>query len=146
MAETDLNIKHKGVFLNSLYEDTKIANINSFLEKESTNNKTESWNKLDKTGKIKLLNIYVDDITPQHNLSPTDVLSLKQYLIDSLDKKKLQHVKDVLCDKATGKIISIPTLHFNVTTKKFTLKRAEKRVSTLKSLGKGKKSTTPTNN
>ena len=146
MAETDLIIKHKGVFLNSLYEDTKIANINSFLEKESTNNKTESWNKLDKTGKIKLLNIYVDDITPQHNLSPTDVLSLKQYLIDSLDKKKLQHVKDVLCDKATGKIISIPTLHFNVTTKKFTLKRAEKRVSTLKSLGKGKKSTTPTNN
>jgi hypothetical protein len=146
MAETDLNIKYKGVFLNSLYENTKIANINSFLEKESTNNKTESWNKLDKTGKIKLLNIYVDDITPQHNLSPTDVLALKQYLTESLDKKKLQHVKDVQCDKATGKIISIPTLHFNAATKKFTLKRAEKRVSTLKSLGKGKKATTPTNN
>ena len=144
MTETDLNIKYKGVFLNSLYENTKIANINSFLEKESTNNKTESWNKLDKTGKIKLLNTYVDDITPQFNLLPPDVLFLKQYLIESLDKKKLQHVKDVQFDKTTGKIVAIPTLHFNAITKKFTLKRAEKRVSTLKSLGKGKKATTPT--
>ena len=147
MTEVDLNIKYKGVFLNSFdnnYETTKVANINTFLEKESTFNKTESWNKLDKTGKIRLLNTYVDDITVLHNLSPTDVLTLKQYLVESLDKKKLQHVKDVQCDKVTGKIIAIPTLHFNVTSRKFTLKRAEKRVSTLKSLGKGKK-TTPTN-
>jgi hypothetical protein len=145
-TDIDLNIKYKGVFLNSFdnnYETTKVANINTFLEKESINNKTESWNKLDKTGKIRLLNTYVDDLIEIHNLSPTDVTVLKQYLTDSLDKKKLQHVKDVLCDKVTGKIIAIPTLHFNVTSKKFTLKRAEKRVSTLKSLGKGKKTVTP---
>jgi len=67
------------------------------------------------------------------------VAELKHYLTDSLDKKKLQHVKDVLCDKVTGKITGIPTLHFNPATRKYTLKRAEKRVSTLKSLGKGKK-------
>jgi hypothetical protein len=145
-TEMDLNIKYKGVFLNSLdnnYENTKINTINKFLEKESTNNKTESWNKLDKTGKIRLLNTFVDDITQLHNLSPNEVAALKLYLIDSLDKKKLQHVKDVQCDKSTGKIIAIPTLHFNSTTKKFTLKRAEKRVSTLKSLGKGKKAIAP---
>ena len=117
----------------------KIENINSFLEKESTNNKSESWNKLDKTGKIKLLNVYVDGLSVVHNLTSNDAADLKAYLIDSLDKKKLQHVKDVVCDKVTGKIISIPTLHFNITNRKFTLKRAEKRVSTLKSLGKGKK-------
>jgi hypothetical protein len=146
-TEVDLSTKYKGVFLNSFdnnYETTKVANINTFLEKESTFNKTESWNKLDKTGKIRLLNTYVDDITTLHNLSPTDVDTLKQYLVESLDKKKLQHVKDVQCDKLTGKILAIPTLHFNVTSRKFTLKRAEKRVSTLKSLGKGKKPT-PTN-
>jgi len=146
-TEMELNIKYKGVFLNSFdnnYETAKVATINTFLEKESINNKTESWNKLDKTGKIKLLSTYVDDITEVHNLSPADVETLKHYLIDSLDKKKLQHVKDVQCDKVTGKIIAIPTLHFNVTNRKFTLKRAEKRVSTLKSLGKGKKAITPT--
>ena len=146
MAEVDLNIKYKGIFLNSFdntYETSKVATINTFLEKESINNKTESWNKLDKTGKIRLLNTYVDDITALHNLSPADVTAVKHYLVDSLDKKKLQHVKDVQCDKVTGKIIAIPTLHFNALTRKFTLKRAEKRVSTLKSLGKGKK--TPDN-
>ena len=147
MTDSDLNIKYKNVFLNSFdnkssYENTKIDNIKSFLEKESTNNKTESWNKLDKTGKIKLLNNYVDSLIEVNHLSPTDVSDLKSYLIDSLDKKKLQHVKDVLCDKTTGKITGIPTLHFNPATRKYTLKRAEKRVSTLKSLGKGKKMAT----
>ena len=135
-------IKQKGIFINSYdnsYENTKIENINTFLEKETITNKTETWNKLDKTGKIRLLNNYVDTLIPVHNLSFTEVSDLKKYLIESLDKKKLQHVKDVHCDKATGKIISIPTLQFNGATKKFTLKRAEKRVSTLKSLGKGKK-------
>ena len=146
MTDSDLNIKYKNVFLNSFdnkssYENTKIDNINSFLEKESTNNKTESWNKLDKTGKIKLLNNYVDSLINVNHLSPVDVTDLKLYLTDSLDKKKLQHVKDVLCDKVTGKITAIPTLHFNPATRKYTLKRAEKRVSTLKSLGKGKKNT-----
>ena len=68
MSEADLNIKYKSVFLNSFdnnsnkYETTKIDNINSFLEKESINNKTETWNKLDKTGKLKLLNNYVDSL------------------------------------------------------------------------------------
>jgi hypothetical protein len=148
MTDSDLNIKYKNVFLNSFdnktsYENTKIDNINSFLEKESTINKTESWNKLDKTGKIKLLNNYVDTLVVLNSLSETEVTELKQYLTDSLDKKKLQHVKDVVCDKVTGKIISIPTLHFNPATKKYTLKRAEKRVSTLKSLGKGKKTADP---
>ena len=144
--EKDMNLKYKGVFLNSFdnnYQTTKISSINSFLEKESINNKTESWNKLDKTEKIRLLNNYVNDIIAElHTLSSSDISELKKYLIDSLDKKKLQHVKDVQCDKTTGKIIAIPTLHFNSVSRKFTLKRAEKRVCTLKSLGKGKKPVT----
>ena len=150
MSEADLNIKYKSVFLNSFdnnsnkYEMTKIDNINSFLEKESINNKTESWNKLDKTGKLKLLNNYVDSLVQVNNLSVKETEDLKLYLAESIDKKKLQHVKDVHCDKVTGKIISIPTLHFNPVGRKFTLKRPEKRVSTLKSLGKGKKPTSIT--
>jgi hypothetical protein len=139
--ENMLKHKHTNAFLNNYETNSKkVDNINNFLEKETTNSKSESWNKMDKTGKIKLLNEYVDSIIEKHNLELTDITELKKYLIDSLDKKKLQHVKDVHCDKTTGKILSIPTLNFNSTTRKFTLKRCEKRVSTLKSLGKGKKS------
>jgi hypothetical protein len=144
MSEADKNHKFKGVFLNNSFETTKIDNVNSFLEKESKNNKTESWNRLDKTMKIKKLSAYVDDVvTVENSLSETEAGDLKRYLIDSLDKKKLQHVKDVCCDKVTGDIVSIPTLHFTSNIRKFTLKRSEKRVSTLKSLGKGKKPALP---
>jgi len=133
--------KYKNLFYNDNGNSNKnnMENVNLLLDKESKQNKNESWNKLDKTAKIKLLNNYVELITPQHNLSAQEITELKLYLTDSLDKKKLQHVKDVHCDKITGKIISIPTLHFTTTSRKFTLKRTEKRVSTLKSLGKGKK-------
>ena len=71
-------------------------------------------------------------------MTDDEIYSLKEYLTTSLDKKKLQHVKDVQYDKASNKIKLIPSLHFNPTTRKFTIKRQEKRVSTLKSLGAGK--------
>ena len=126
---------------NNNYEGSKINSINSFLEKESINNKTESWNKLDKTRKIKLLHNYVDTLVPLHNLALSDADELKQYLLEILDKRRLQHVKDVNCDKVSGKILSIPSLQFNNATKKFTLKRAATRPSTvtLKQPGKAKK-------
>ena len=42
--------------------------------------------------------------------------------------------KDVLYDKETGLIKDIPALFFNKTTKHFTLKNIDKRVTTQKSL------------
>ncbi|NBO70125.1 hypothetical protein EBV26_06510, partial [bacterium] len=42
--------------------------------------------------------------------------------------------KDVVYDKTTGTITSIPCLIYHAGFKKFTLKRCEKRQSTLKSL------------
>ena len=117
--------------------------VDSFLEKESKKNKTDTWNKIDKTSKIKQLNEYVDKLNALDYAEMTEEerINLKKYLEESLDKKKLQCVKDVLYDKVTGKIKSIPNLHFNTATRKFTIKRNEKRTSTLKSLGTGQHST-----
>jgi hypothetical protein len=64
---------------------------------------------------------------------------LKQYLVDCFDNKKLQSMKDLVYDKPSGKIKTIPILLFNQTSRTFTLKRNEKRVSTIKCLGLGKK-------
>jgi hypothetical protein len=116
-----------------------VKNVDSFLEKETKKNKTDTWNKIDKTSKIKQLNEYVDKIilTEYENVTEEERSELKKYLELSLDKKKLQCVKDVSYDKLTGKIKGIPNLHFNPATRKFTIKRNEKRVSTLKSLGTG---------
>ena len=138
------NIK-KNMLLNgsasvpSKTKPSKKANIDLFLEQESNLNKHEPWNKLDKTEKIRLLTEYVNNSAVNYSLSEDEILEYKNYLIDSLDKKKLQHVKDVHYDVSSGKIITIQTLTFNTASRKFTFKRSEKRVSTVKSLGNGKK-------
>jgi len=136
------NINYKNMLLTGVQQPTQRknennANIDLFLDKESKMNKNEPWNKLDKTDKIKQLCLYVDSISESHTLTREESDSLKQYLTMSLDKKKLQCVKDVQYDKVSGKIKSISILSYNPATRKFTLKRSEKRASTLKSLGKG---------
>ena len=79
--ENMLKHKHTNAFLNNYETNSKkVDNINNFLEKETTNSKSESWNKMDKTGKIKLLNEYVDSIIEKHNLELTDITELKKYL------------------------------------------------------------------
>ena len=52
----------------------------------------------------------------------------------ALERKRLTKSKEVVYNKELGKITSIPSLFLNNSTKKFTLKRNEKRQSTLKSL------------
>jgi hypothetical protein len=137
------NMKYKNMLLNGIATvqtvHSKKANIDLFLEKESNLNKNEPWNKLDKTDKIKQLTEFVNLSASNFSLTDSEIAEFKSYLIDSLDKKKLQHVKDVQYDIQNGKIILIPNLHFNPTTRKFTFKRNEKRASTVKSLGNGKK-------
>ena len=68
---------------------------------------------------------------------------LVNFLKDSLDKKKLLRVKDVIYDKDAGLIKDIPALVYTRDKKHFTLKNIDKRVSTLKSLAV-KKNTTAT--
>jgi hypothetical protein len=139
------NIKYKTMLLSGTSTDitpsvgnTDTLNVDILLDKERKLNKKEPWSKLDKTVKIRKLDDYVVRVTEEHGLTTPEALSLKKYLATSLDRKKLQRVKDVIYDKALESIKSIPSLHFNTTTRKFTLKRSDKRVSTLKCLGKGK--------
>lgn len=124
-----------------------ISKLDMLLERESNMNKAEPWSKLDKTVKLNKLNDYVNSLTKEHKLNATEAKSIKKELHNALDKKQLQRVKDVSYDKETGEINNIPNLHFNKTTRKFTMKRSEKQVSTLKSLGpkKNQSSTKRTN-
>uniref|UniRef100_A0A6C0D320 Uncharacterized protein n=1 Tax=viral metagenome TaxID=1070528 RepID=A0A6C0D320_9ZZZZ len=109
--------------------------IETMLEKEKQHNKTETWNKLDKTIKIQKLHQYAEKYGKEHTMPMKDVKSLKAFFIDCLDKNKLQKTKDVVYDKERREIMAIPALHFNQINRNFTLKILDaKRVSTLKSL------------
>jgi len=109
--------------------------IDQLLEKEKQHNKTETWNKLDKTIKIQKLHAFAEKYGKDNNFPMKDVKLLKTFFVDCLEKNKLQKTKDINYDKEKMEIVSIPALHFNVTNHNFTLKNMDtKRVSTLKSL------------
>jgi hypothetical protein len=109
--------------------------IDKLLESEKQHNKTETWNKLDKTIKIQKLHAFAEKYGKEHSLPVKDVKSLKAFFVDCLEKNKLQKTKEVNYDKNNKEILSIPALFFNSSNHNFTLKIIDsKRVSTLKSL------------
>lgn len=114
---------------------TNLESLDKFLEKEKIFNSNEPWSKLDKTTKFKKLVTYVEEYSVVNNLSNKEKEKLTSFLKESLDRKKLQRVKDVVYDKVSGVVKDIPALHYNKPTNHFTLKNIDKtRVSTLKSL------------
>jgi len=63
-----------------------------------------------------------------------EVKGLKTFFSTCLTKDKLAKVKDVEYNKETGIISNIGGLAFNLTTRAFTIRNLDKKVSTLKSL------------
>lgn len=120
-----------------------ITHIENYLERERAHNISEPWGKLDKTVKITKINVFAKTYAIEHGLSDVDCASLVVYLIACIDHKKIVKTKDVIYDKISGNIVSIPVLtHITVgdtmtatsSSTKFTLRRCDKRQSTLKSL------------
>lgn len=144
------NIKYKSMLLSGSSNNTinvphatknsSINNLNAFLEAEKARNKKESWSRLDKTIKLKKLYEWAELHCKEKKWSDTTLKHLKSYLKHCLDKKRLQKVKDVIYNKETGNITNVPNLQ--LINRKFTLKRSERRQSTLKSLGSGRKNKT----
>ena len=133
------NIKYKTMLLNGApLSETKssndLSNLEKFLEAEKINNSNEPWCKLNKTIKLKKLLEFVDIYSKEKKFDEEETKLLTSFLRDSIDKKKLSRVKDVIYDKINGIIKEIPALTYTKSNKHFTLKNMDKRVSTLKSL------------
>lgn len=134
------NMKYKSMLLKKsntkqLTKCNSNVDIDYFLEKERTQNKEDQWAKLDKSMKISKITTFVESYSSENNLNEKDKTFLHEFLLYCLDQKKFTKTKDVVYDKVTGTITSIPCLLYTPTlVKKFTLKRCEKRPSTLSSL------------
>ena len=127
-------------FINN-YDNIKTANsvtinkLDVLLEKEKLTNKTEQWNKIDKTVKTQLLHSYAEKYGSDNKLPAKETKNLKQFFSDCINRGKLQKNKDVNYSRDNQQILSIPSLFFNNEKKNFTLRILDtKRVSTLKSL------------
>jgi hypothetical protein len=131
----DTPILQTNTYSNLPQNESNYSIIDNLLENEKIHNKSETWNKLDKTIKIQKLHMFAEKYGKEHTIPIKDIKNLKMFFIDCLDKSKLQKTKDVVYDKDKGIIVSIPALHFNNTNRAFTLKNLDaKRVSTIKSL------------
>ena len=133
------NINYKNMLLTGNYGMLKPdivtnPNIDDILENEKNTNKSDPWNKLDKSSKIGKLKEFAVRHGKKEDCTEQEITTLYQFLISALDQKKLMRAKDVIYDKVSGTITSIPCLIYHAGFKKFTLKRCEKRQSTLKSL------------
>tara|TARA_Y100001980_G_C14519508_1_gene294807 strand:+ start:291 stop:821 length:531 start_codon:yes stop_codon:yes gene_type:complete len=140
------NIEYKTMLLNGTSlisdktnKDNNIEKITNFLDNESDANKKEPWIRLDKTQKIKKINIYINSLSIKYNLSNEEIKNLQQYLLRYLERKNLTKAKDVNYNKETGIIQNIPNLFFNDTTRTFYFKKDDKHISTVKSLPPDKK-------
>ena len=133
------NINYKNMLLTGNYGLMKPdivtnPNIDDILENEKNANKSDPWNKLDKYAKVGKLKDFAGNHGKKENYTEQEIVGLYQFLVSALDQKKLMRAKDVVYDKSIGAITSIPCLLYHAGFKKFTLKRCEKRQSTLKSL------------
>lgn len=118
--------------LNNNSENT----MNQLLSKETLNHQKEVWTKLTKTSKISKLQEYALLYSQNNKVDFNDLFT---FLSSCIDRKKLLKNSEVIYDVDEQKIINIPNLSFISKTKKYTLKRPEKRQSTLKSLTNKKK-------
>ena len=135
------NLKYKTMLLhgNNLPEfksHESISSLDKFLEMEKKNNEAENWVKMNKTGQTKKIVEFIESYSLENKLNDEEKENLSVFLKDALDKKKLKKVKDVVYDKENEVIKSIPALYYNKANKHFTLKNADKRVNTLRSLPK----------
>ena len=134
------NIAYKTMLMNGNDINPKYENqsnnlkISDFLENESSANKKETWSKLNKTQKIKHLNIYADSLKVRDKLSDDELLNLKNYLVRCLDRKCLLKTKEVIYDKDNNNILNVPFLSFNQEERTYILRKDDKHVSTIKSL------------
>lgn len=130
-------------------EETKasldMAKLDKFLDNEKINNSNEPWGKLDKTTKIKKLTFFAETYRTANQLNEEEYRHLIAFFNDCLDKKRIQRVKDVVYDKETGEIKSIPALTHNKHTNHFTLKNMDNRATTSKGLTVPKKTKTAKN-
>ena len=137
------NIKYKtmlltGVALHETKSSNDFSNLEKYLENEKNNNSNEPWCKLNKTTKTKKIIEYIDIYCQEQSLDIDEKDKLIMFLKDCLDKKKLARVKDVIYDKNEGIVKEIPALMYTKSTRHFTLKNIDKRISTLKSLSQKK--------
>jgi hypothetical protein len=88
------------------------SSMDRLLENEKERNKTESWNKLEKKDKVQKFIAFAEIWREKGGHSVDRRENLVRFLCECLEKNKLKNKKDIVYDKETMQIKSIPSLLF----------------------------------
>ena len=141
------NLKYKTLLANGKknafpsHKKVDASKIEAILEQEMNTEKKVSWSRLDRIEKIQKLVEYAEEYCKENKMDDKDLQTMKTYLTAAVNRNRLHKVREVKYNKETGRVESVPQLQYNKLTRKFTLKRSDKRVSTLSSLGAGTNTT-----
>tara|TARA_Y100000816_G_scaffold292004_1_gene285353 strand:- start:940 stop:1374 length:435 start_codon:yes stop_codon:yes gene_type:complete len=125
--------KNMGVKSNEITTNDNILSMEEFLVKEHNSNKTQPWNKLNKTNKNEIMIKFINSYATNNNFDSQKKLLLQTYLLDCIKKNKITK-KDIDYDSEESVINNIPELHF--VNNKFSIKFKDNRVSASRGLPK----------
>jgi len=87
--------------------------LDQIVSMNESQTKHLSWNKLDKSLKLKRMMDFADEYSKNEKLDLLQTEQLKSMLRDKLDKKCLHRTRDVNYNAEEEKIMSIPSLIHN---------------------------------
>ena len=99
--------------------------LDAALSQEMKAQQDLPWSRLPKLQRIQKLNAFCDYHSEQESLDSQQTLHLRTYLRQALDQRRIHRAKDVIYDKTTGTITSIPGLKYHARTSRYTIKREE---------------------
>ena len=123
----------------NMTEPDEIAAVEAILDNESSERKPQPWSRLDRAVRIKKLMAYADRLIAEDKLDDNQSTSLKESLKLGAQRRRLERARDVDYDQSTGLVKAVPNLVYNQGARRYTLKRSDKRPSTLKSLAPAKR-------
>ena len=138
MIATGTNLEKK------IENETTEQDLDAFLNRKIIEKKTQHWNKLTKTEKIKRLKAFINNnFKKKHELNDDELIHARRYILNMLERKKLNKNVEVSYDEQRGEISDIPVIEFNESSRKFTLNKSfngqSKKVRTPKSKTNTKK-------
>ena len=125
MSSTPKTVIHDSQATCTSFVAATETELDAALSQEMAAQRDLPWSRLPKLQRIQKLNTFCDKHAEQEALSPKQTSHLRTYLRQALDQRRIQRAKDVIYDKTTGEITSIPGLKYHARTSRYTIKRDE---------------------
>lgn len=109
---------------------SSMSALDAFLDRDKRENANESWNRLNKTMRLRKLTEYAKTYCAENALADEERTQLVAFFRDCLDRKKLHRIKEVQYDVETGRVVNVPVLAYNHTARRYTLKNTAATAST----------------